>query len=62
MSLNLVVIQLDRDGEKGREDGERGGEGRLFERGDYFKFFRKRGAIIRGRGSIEGRPLFEEIW
>ena len=37
-------------------------------RGDYSReaiilsFFRKRGAIIRGRRSIEGRPLFEEIW
>ena len=30
--------------------------GRLFEGGDYFKYFGQRGAIIRGR------LLFEEIW
>ena len=28
-NLNVVALQLDRDGKKGREDGERGGEGRL---------------------------------
>ena len=38
----------------------RGGGG-LFEEGDYFKYFRQRGAIIRGRRLIEGRLLFEEI-
>ena len=35
--------------------------GRLFEGGDYFKYFGQRGAIIRGRRLIEGRLLFEEI-
>ena len=35
--------------------------GRLFEGGDYFKYFRQRGAIIRGRRLIERRLLFEEI-
>ena len=40
----------------------RGGGGRLFEGGDYFKYFGQRGAIIRGRRLIEGRLLFEEIW
>ena len=35
--------------------------GRLFEGGDYFEYFRQRRAIIRGRGLIEGRLLFEEI-
>ena len=40
----------------------RGGGGRLFERGDWFKHFRLRGgAIIRGRRLMEGRLLFEEI-
>ena len=34
---------------------------RLFEGGDYFKYFRQRGAIIRGRRLIEWRLLFEEI-
>ena len=29
--------------------------------GDYFKYFRLKGAIIRGRRLIEGRLLFEEI-
>ena len=29
------------------------GKGRLFEGGDYFTYFRKRGAIIRGRRLIE---------
>ena len=38
-----------------------GGGGRLFEGGDYFKYFRQRGAIIRGRRLIEGQLLFEEI-
>ena len=43
-----------------RENGGRGG-GRLFEGGDYFKYFGQRGAIIIGRRLIEGRLLFEEI-
>ena len=38
-----------------------GGGGRLFEGGDYLKYFGQRGAIIRGRRLIEGRLLFEEI-
>ena len=38
-----------------------GGGGRLFEGGDYFKYFGQRGAIIRGTRLIEGRLLFEEI-
>ena len=29
--------------------------------GDYFKYFRLRGAIIQGRRLIEGRLLYEEI-
>ena len=37
------------------------GGGRLFELGDYFKYFGQRGVIIRGRRLIEGRLLFEEI-
>ena len=43
--LNLIALQLDREGIKGRQDGEKVGEG----------------AIIRGRRLIEGRLLFEEI-
>ena len=38
-----------------------GGVGRLFEGGDYFKYFCHRGTSIRGRRLIEGRLLFEEI-
>ena len=38
------------------------GVGQLLEGGDYFKYFRQRGVIIRGRQLIEGRLLFEEIW
>ena len=34
--------------------GGGGGDGRLFEGGDYFKYFRQRGAIIRGKRLIEG--------
>ena len=37
------------------------GRERLFEGGDYFKYFHQRRAIIRGRRLIEGRLLFEEI-
>ena len=36
-------------------------EGRLFEGGDYLKYFHQRGAIIRGRRLIEGLLLLEEI-
>ena len=55
--LNLVALQL--DNLTGREKKEekmmaRGaGKGRLFEGGDYFTYFRKRGAIIRGKRLIE---------
>ena len=60
--LNRGALQLDREGITGREDGERGrGEGRLFEGGDYFKYFHQRGAIIRGTRLIEGRLPLEEI-
>ena len=61
--LNLVALQLDRDGKKGREDGERGGEGRLFEGCDYFKHFLKRGRLFEGGDqSRDSHALFEEIW
>ena len=36
--------------------------GGLLKEGSYFKYFHQRGAIIWGRGLIEGRLLFEEIW
>ena len=34
---------------------------RLFEGGDYFKYFHHRGAIIQGRRLIEGHLLLKEI-
>ena len=58
--LDQTPLQLDREGIKEREGGKRGGGGRLSEGGDYFQYFRLRGAIIRGRRLIEGRLLFEE--
>ena len=54
--LDQAPLQLDREGIKGREDGERGGGGRFFEGGDYFKHFGLRGRVI------EGRLLFEECF
>ena len=60
--LDHIALQIDKKELKGREDSERrGGKGRFFEGGDYFEYFRQRGAIIRGRRLIEG-VLFEEIW
>ena len=51
--LQAFNFQLDREGTKEREDGERGGVGgQLFERCDYFKYFGQRGAIIRGTAII----------
>ena len=44
-----------------RGGGGGGVGGRLFEGGDYLKYFGQRRAIIRGRRLIEGRLLFEEI-
>ena len=38
-----------------------GGGWRLFEGGDFLKYFRLKEAIIQGRRLIEGRLLFEEI-
>ena len=58
MSLDHIALQLDREGIKGREDGERGGGGGgvgLFERGNEFRYFRQRGQLFKG-------CIFEEIW
>ena len=46
---------------RNRRRQEGWGGGRLFEGGDYFKYFRLKEAIIQGRRLIEGRLLFEEI-
>ena len=58
--LDQTPLQLDGEGIKEREDGERGGGGRLFKGGDYFKYFRLKGAIIPGRQLIERQLLFKE--
>ena len=48
-------------GLKKRKDGERGRSGRLFEGGDYFRYFRLRGWLFdRGRRLIEERLLFDQ--
>ena len=54
--MDQIPLQLDREGIKEREDGERG-EGRLFEGGDCFKYFHQRGAIIQGMAIIRGNTL-----
>ena len=46
--LNLIALQLDKEGIKGREDDERGGEGRLFEGGNCVKYFVKGGRLFEG--------------
>ena len=54
--LNLVIIQLDRDGKKGREDGERGDYSReaiilsiSVRGGDYLREAINRGTAIISR-------------
>ena len=54
--LDQVPLQLDREGIKEREDGERVGGGRILEGGDYFKHFGLR------RRLFEGRLLFEDCF
>ena len=58
--LDQTPLQLDGEGIKEREVGERGGGGRLFEGGDDFKYIRLKGAIIPGRQLIERQLLFKE--
>ena len=38
-----------------------GGGGRLFEGGDYFKYFHQRGAIIRGKAFIQGNTVVSSL-
>ena len=54
--LDQAPLQLDREGIKEREDGERVGGGRILEGGDYFKHFGLR------RRLFEGRLLFEHCF
>ena len=62
MSLDQNPLQLDSEGIKERENGERGEGRQLFEGGDFSIFPSKGGGgIIRGRRLIEGRLLFEEM-
>ena len=60
MSLDQNPLQLDSEGIKERENGERAEGRQLFEGGD-FSIFPSKGGIIRGRRLIEGRLLFEEM-
>ena len=56
--LDQIQLQIDREGIKEREDGERGGGGgRLFKGGDYFEYFHQREAIIRGTAIIRGNTV-----
>ena len=54
--LDQAPLQLNREKIKGREDGERGGGGRLLEGGDYFEHFALR------RRLFERRLLFEDCF
>ena len=54
--LDQAPLRLDREGIKAREDGERGGGGRLLEGGDYFKHFGLGGRLF------EGHLLFEDCF
>ena len=56
--MDQIPLQLDKDGIKEREDGEKeGGGGALFEGSDYFKYFHQKGAIIRRTAIIRGNTL-----
>ena len=61
MSLDQNPLQLDSEGIKERENGERAEGRQLFEGGHFSIFPSKGGGIIRGRRLIEGRLLFEEM-
>ena len=54
-------LQLDREGIKEREDGERGGGDHSREAIILNISIKGGGAIMRGRRLIEGRLLFEEM-
>ena len=60
--LDQIPLQLEREGIKEREDGERGGWGGGIVRGSHLlKYFHQRGAIIQGKWLIEGWLLFNDI-
>ena len=54
--LDQIQLQLDREGIKEREDGERGGGG-----GDYSREAINLNISIKGGRLLEGRLLLEEI-
>ena len=64
MGLSLLAqipLQLDRKGIKEREVEEGvGGRLQLFKRGDYFKYFHKRGEIIGGTTTIPGNTVIHK--
>ena len=56
--MNFIALQLDGgDTEKEEKMARGAGEGRLFEGGDYFKYFRQREAINRGTAIIRVNTL-----
>ena len=59
--LDHIALQLDREGIKGREDGERSGGRRLFEGGKYFEIFPSKGGYYSREPIIRKALLFEEI-
>ena len=69
ISLNLFAeffrirqtpLQLYKEGKKEREDGEKGGGGRLFERGDYLKYFRLRVGDYSMEAINQGNTVLEK--
>ena len=59
--LDQAPLRLDREGIKAREDGERGGGGRLLEGGDYFKHFGLRRRLFERR-LLFGDCFVSESW
>ena len=59
--LDHIALQLDREGIKGREDGERSGGRRLFDGGEYFEIFPSKGGYYSREPIIRKALLFEEI-
>ena len=61
MLLDQNPLQLDSEGIKERENGERGEGRQLFEDAIFQYFHQRGGGIMRGWRLIEGRLLFEEM-
>ena len=56
-----MALQLDREGIKGREDGERRRGGDYLREASILKYFCQRGVIIQGRRLFEKWLLFKEL-